>query len=161
MSFLEPKEICELIDLSTDEEKLLESALNSAQITILPEPLGEKGELLFSSDSGEFTKWMKDNEPSLSIEFDRNKDLIVRRANDIWMPLIKLAENCALPVFLGIVSNYLYNKMKGALKSDTQRVHLSIIYKDKKRLKKFKFEGDVQALKEAIKKVDFNAFADK
>jgi hypothetical protein len=163
MPFLEPKEICEVVNPSEDEMNLFDQSSDAVAITILPEPLGEKGEMLFSSDSGEFAKWIKNKNPSLSVEFNRSQDLMVRRANDIWLPLVKLAGEVSLAVFLGVISNFLYDMMKGALKADSQRIHLSILYKDEKnkKLKKFKFEGDAKALKDAIKKVDLNEFADK
>ena len=52
--------------------------------------------------------------------------------------------------------------MKGALKNDVTRVHLSVVYDDSVSgiTKRFNFEGDVKALEKAIKKFDMNQFLD-
>ncbi len=76
------------------------------------------------------------------------------------MPLVFLASDITLPIYLNIVANYLYEKMKGALKGEKSRVHLSAMYKNTSDgiTKKFEFEGDVDALQKAITKFNLNKY---
>lgn len=131
-------------------------------IVVLPEPYREIEGLVVKADAGDFAKWVKSNAPEVGITYSEGYSKLTLRSGDYWLPLVFLASDVTLPVYLNIVSNYLYEKMRGALKGDKVRVHLSAIYEDKKKgkFKRFDFEGDAESLKSAIKRFDLNDFLD-
>ena len=55
----------------------------------------------------------------------------------------------SLQIFLGLVTSYLYDKIKGAFYRDPPRVRLRVVYKDKQAgvVKRFEFEGDAETLR--------------
>src|SRR4029450_9456954 len=98
------------------------------------------------------------NAPSLPVEVPPSEHRLVLRSGDYWLPLAFLASDVALPVYLNLVASYIYEKMKGVLKGDRARVRFSAVYEDRGVLKRFDFDGDQDALKTAIKKLDPNEF---
>ena len=65
-----------------------------------------------------------------------------------------------LPLYLNLVANYIYEKMKGALKGDKARMRFSAMYEDTATgiIKRFDFAGDEEALKNAITELHSNDF---
>lgn len=57
-----------------------------------------------------------------------------------------------------MVANYLYDKIRGALKGDKCTVNLEVIVEDKKigKAKKFSYHGSCEGLKEVIHRIDVN-----
>ncbi len=127
---------------------------------MVPEISGHKKQLSLKADAGDFAKWIRVNQPECKVELPKVESLLVLRNSDCWLPLVYLATDVALPVYLNIVSTYIYDKMKGALVGETVRIHLSAMYEDKKAgiVKKFVFTGDREALESAIRKFDVNEF---
>ncbi len=85
---------------------------------------------------------MRKNNPNINIEVQKADKRLLLRSGDYWLPIVFLARDITLPLYLNIVANYLYEKMKGALKGEKARVHLSAIYEDSSKdlTKKFDFE---------------------
>ena len=106
-------------------------------------------------------KWLAEVQPDLRVDLP-SADRLVLRSNDIWLPLVFLAQNVSLPFYLGLVTNYVYDRMKGALRGERPRVHLSAEFLDGKTdsVKRFNFEGDADALKDAVKAVNLDEFFD-
>ncbi len=130
-------------------------------IALLPQPYGSAGTTSLHSDGGDFAKWLRATNNDLDIHLPKEpQPRVLLRNNDIWLPLIWLGANIALPVFLGILSNYLYDRAKGSLKGDKTTAHVEAVYRDPKTgvFKKFKFEGNAEQLKAAMKKFDPNEF---
>lgn len=162
MTFIEPKEVCELSKIENlPIDKSIVSGKNG--IVIVPESYGEVGSSVVKADAGDFIKWLKTESPNIETHNDIEVPKLVLRSGDYWLPLVYLANNIALPVYLNLVANYLYDKARGALKGDTTRVHLSAVYEDKEAgvFKKFDFEGDTESLQKAIKRFDLNKFLDE
>jgi hypothetical protein len=115
-----------------------------------------------TSDFGDFAKWVRQQSPSLRISVPADAPKLVLRSADVWLPLVYLASDTSLQLFLNMAASYLYDKAKGALKNDQARIHMSAIYHDKQagKTKKFEFSGDADALAKAIKKFDLNNFFD-
>ncbi|TDX29368.1 hypothetical protein DFO67_10744 [Modicisalibacter xianhensis] len=159
---LEPENKYSLLELE-DSEILNEIPIASEGITVLPESYREVDGLIVKADAGDFTKWIKLNAPEVEIMASEGHSKLALRSGDYWLPLVFLASDVSLPLYLNIVSNYLYEKMRGALRGDKARVHLSAVYEDKKegKFKRFDFDGDAELLKSAIKKFDLNAFMDE
>lgn len=162
MSVLEPKEICEFVAVPDAHEFRAYRASKPRGILVVPELQTEAGGRVLKSDGGDFRKWIKRNAPTVTVEMQSRKPLLVLRSADYWLPLVFLATDVALPIYLNLVASYLYDKMKGALKGEKPRVHLSAVYEETPSgvVKRFNFEGDVNALQKVIKKFDLNEFLD-
>lgn len=163
MSIFEPKEVCETVVVNEDSDFKSYLLTNPTGLLIVPESDSESEGLLLPSDAGDFAKWVKQTEAGIKVEMRRADRCLVRKSGDYWLPLVFLATDITLTVYLNIVANYLYDKMKGALRSDTARVHLSVVYEDKKAgiVKRFNFDGDLGTLEKTIKKFDLNKFLDE
>jgi hypothetical protein len=112
------------------------------------------------ADFGDFAKWIRVQKPDFNIQIPEGTPKIALHGADIWLPLIQLAADTSMQVFLNMAASYLYDRAKGALKTDTPRVHMSVIYQDNKqgKTKKFEFSGDHEALAKAIKRFDLDNF---
>lgn len=108
-------------------------------------------------DTYRFAKWLKKNKPDLNIEIDKCENVIDLKSVEIWLPLIFLATNVVLPLFLNLVYDYLKSVFRGKLSEDDSKVHFRVIYKEKDKFKEFKYNGPVEGLKN-IKQFDINDF---
>ncbi len=127
----------------------------------MPKPYGSEGTLSLHSDGGDFAKWLRATTKDVDIHLPKEPQArVMLRNNDIWLPMVWLGMNVALPVFLGLVANYLSDRAKGNLKGERTTAHVEAVYRDRKAgvYKKFKFEGDAEQLKAAMKKLDPNEF---
>lgn len=157
------RELCEVRIVDDDREFRDFLSSNPTGITFIPEKYKGCEGLLMKPDAGDFAKWLRQNKSDINVEMRKTDKRLVLRSGDYWLPLVFLASDVALPIYLSLVSNYIYDRMKGALIGEKARVHLEVIYEDKEEsiTKKFTFEGDGDGLKEAIKKFDLNKFMDK
>lgn len=132
-------------------------------LCFVPEPYGNNTQLSMASDSGDFAKWIRQHDPSITISLPTNTPKVILRNADVWLPLIYLASDTSVQVFLNMAASYLYDKARGALKNEKTRIHMRAIYQDKQegKTKKFEFSGDAEALAKVIKKFDPNNFFDE
>lgn len=163
MTFLEPKDACDLTVVENDAAFLAFYAKNSSGIEMVAEQYGEAKQMVVKSDAGDFAKWLRIHQSAVHVALEAKAPKLVLRSGDIWLPLTFLASDIALPVYLNLVASYLYERMKGALKGETARVHLCAEFEDKPsgRIKRFTFDGDAEALQKAIKRFDLNDFFDE
>ena len=128
-------------------------------IRFVPETHG-KSMISLKADSGDFAKWLRTQEPELPISIPESTPKIVLHGADVWLPLIYLASDTSVQLFLNMAASYLYDKARGSLKTDHPRIHMTVIYHDKKarKTKKFEFSGDSDSLKNAVKRFDINNF---
>lgn len=159
MDELAPKDISEISDVSdvTDFDEFLAS--QSSGLRMVSEPYGPDGERVIKPDAGDFLKWLRAAQPDVHVEVLPGRKLVLH-SGDVWIPLVFLAKDIGLPVYLNLVSSYLYDRFKAALRGDKPRVHLSAEYVDgvSGSIKKFTFEGDHEALRSAITKFDAKGF---
>ena len=155
----EPKDVCELISVEDDAEfsTFLDTEPNG--LLMLPQEYDQSDRLLLTADTGDFAKWLRSYHPEIPVSIQR-ADYLVLRSSDFWFPLVFLANNVGLPLYLNLVANYLYDRMKGALRNDRPRVHLSAEYKDPATglVKRFNFEGDSETFRAEFEKIDMNQF---
>lgn len=156
---LAPKDICEVIVVEDDADFRFFQKNNPSGLAMIPEKYGELDQPVLSADAGDFAKWLKEHAPKMTVQ-TRKADRLTLRSNDYWLPLVFLAKDIALPAYLNLVSNYIYDKMKGALRGESARVHLSAVYEDKTAgvTRRFNFEGDAETLQKVIEKGDFKQF---
>lgn len=155
-------------DNTTSEEKSLEDdhqfrkyiSNGPKGLLFVHEPFGGIEGVVAQPDTGEFVKWIKINNPEIAVETQKYQKQLALRSNDFWLPLVFLASDVTLPIYLNLVASYLYDKSKGLLRGEQNRVHFSAVYEDKStgKSKKFIFEGSGEDLKMPIKKFDVNKF---
>ena len=160
MPFEEPKNVCEIVD-SVQVDKFSQTISEYPRgITIIPELIPQLDGLALKSDAAHFYKWTKINNPDLEIQYSNKSQLLSLHSDEIWLPLVFLASNVSLPIYLNLVSNYIYDRIKGALKTDKHLIHISAECEDKNtgKIKRFNFTGDHEALRQAITKFNINEF---
>ena len=116
--------------------------------------------LRLNAGFGDFAKWIKHNHSAFPLSIPKDTHKIVLQGADIWLPLIQIASDTSMQIFLSMVSSYLYDKAKGAIKTETNHIHMSVIYEDKKhkRIYKFEFSGDRETLIKVIDRFDIDNF---
>lgn len=131
-------------------------------IKLVPEPYGDTP-LSLKADGVDFAKWIKETRPGFPISLPNSTPKIALHSADVWLPLIHLASDTSMSVFLNMVSSYLYDKAKGKLLTDHPKVHMSVMYQNKREgvTKKFEFSGDSASLGKAIKRFDLDNFFDE
>lgn len=159
---LESKDICDVVTVEDDSNFRNFIASNPTGLRIVPEAYRDGSQPLVKAEAGNFAKWIRAHNTSINVDLDEKSPRLILRSGDIYLPLIYLASDIGLPIYLNLVSSYIWEQMKGALKSDNTRVHFSAEYEDKVNgtVKRFNFEGDADSLKNAIKRFDLNRFLD-
>jgi hypothetical protein len=150
----EEKPKCSISDYGAEAEYQEFSARNRNGLRLVAEPYDdEKGtRLSMSADAGDFRKWLLQEEPSMNVELQTPEVLVDRHSGDIWLGLVYIGRDIVLPVFLGLITCYLYDKIKGALRGDRSQIHLTVVYTDSKdgTCKKLVFDGDVDSVKNLV-----------
>lgn len=129
-------------------------------VAFLPEPTGHDGVIGLKPDYGDFLKWLTATHPQVALTLPPDSRKVVLRSADIWLPLAYLASDMSVQVFLNMAASYLYDRSKGILKGDSPRMHLSIVYEDRKagKTKRLDFAGNADELSKVVKKFDPNNF---
>jgi len=160
MDIFDDKDISEENDLEDDQQFREYLKSGSRGLLFVHEPVGEIDDIVAKPDTGEFVKWIKKNNPEVPIETKKYNKQLVLHSNDFWLPIVFLASDVTLPIYLNLVASYLYDKSKSLLKGEQNRVHFSAVYEDRNTgsTKKFVFDGNEEALQKTIKKFDVNKF---
>ncbi len=150
------------VDVVEEDKAFLDFLESGRGLCFIPESPGRGDPPALNADFGDFAKWARQNNPEIDIQAPSNVPKIILRNADVWLPLVYLAGDTSVQVFLNMAASYLYEKAKGSLSSDIPRIHLTVVYEDKvaKRSKKFTFSGDSETLGKTIKKFDLNNFFD-
>ncbi|MGB7582841.1 MAG: hypothetical protein WBL85_10400 [Sedimentisphaerales bacterium] len=130
---------------------------NSNGIFLSAEDNFRKGHEVLKPDTYRFAKWLRQNKSEISVKISSCENVIDLKSSEIWLPMVFLATNVALPLFLNFVYDYLKSMVRGDLSKDDPKAHLNVIYKDKGKFKKFEYNGPVEGLKK-IKQFDINDF---
>lgn len=146
--------------LSVDDRSAFDAFLATVGkgIRLVPQPTDEDGTLALQPNGVDFAKWLRETHTSVAVGVPPVPRRILH-SHDIWIPLVFLANDIGLPIYLSLVSSYVYDKLTGALKGSSPRVHFSAEYLDGSgAVKRFVFEGPPEALKDAVEKFDTNKF---
>jgi len=114
-------------------------------------------------DTFRFSKWVRQKHSDIHIDVQSAEARADLRSNDFWLPLVFLASDVSLQVYLNLVAKYIYDIARGALTHDKKSVHLRAIYKnaESNETREFSYDGSVDGLKACIKKVDLNKLIGK
>lgn len=130
-------------------------------VALIPRPYGTEVPSAMHSAGGDFAKWLKQEHKDVEVHLPtESQPRVMLHCHDYWFPLIWLGSTVVFPVFINMLSSYLYDKAKGTLKGEKPNAHVEVVFKDEKNgtFRRFKFEGDVDQLKAAVKKFDPNEF---
>jgi hypothetical protein len=127
------------------------------QLSFLPENIdsaAKKDDFIFTDSMIEVNKYFKAHNLEIDI-FGGDSELYRSRNNaDIYLPAIFISlsvitENPHLiSVSLNILSNYIYDSLKGAIGKKTAHVEFHIESKEKGKVKKIDYKGDAGGLKD-------------
>jgi len=80
------------------------------------------------------------------------------RCSDIWMPTIFIAKEAFFQGVVGVVSSYVYDKLKGSMSSGS-KAHLKLYSKTKTgKAKEFDYNGPAEALPKILKGINAAEF---
>jgi len=160
MPLPEPENVCEIAAIENDADFLSFIEHGPSGITFVPERHGESDDPVHTAHAGDFAKWIKSNDPQTRVTVLPAEGRLIRHSSDFWFPLVYLANDVALPIYLNLVASYLYDKMSGRLRGDTSRVHVDARYRDQKAgvEKRFKFEGDADSFCQVAEKFELKDF---
>ncbi|MFH1117070.1 MAG: hypothetical protein V1792_24395 [Pseudomonadota bacterium] len=158
MFSIEPKDLFEIHSISEDSDFRDYVDTDPTGLKIISLEYPGCNERVLYSEAGDFEKWIRKSKPEINIEVEKVNRKLVLQSGDYWLPLVFLASDVTLPIYLNIVASYLYDKIKGALKGEKPRVHFSAVYQDELAgvTKKVEFEGDIDALSKIITKININ-----
>ena len=123
----------------------------------------QSGVNVFMSETFDFVKWVKQkstNDFSISVATTKDKRVAEMKSDNILLPLVYLFSNVSIPIYLNMVANYLYDKLKGKLGTDKTTVNLEVRSEDKKKgkVKRFSYHGSYEGFQKIVKKMDINEF---
>lgn len=122
---------------------------------VLPTKYDDK-HYYFAQESISFIKFCRSSSDK-RIDILSDGDIQVRSLHsfDIWLPVIWVATNVLLPLAVSLVSNYIYDKLKGREEEEAQ-VEVTFIVKRKNDEKCLHYKGDAKTFKETFEKIDLN-----
>jgi hypothetical protein len=131
--------------------------LDESDILILPFPY-ENSKYYFAQEAVNFTKYCRSINNNVKTDILADNDKIEVRSLhsfDIWMPIIWIASEIIFPIAIGLVTNYIYERMKGREKEGCT-VKLTFIVRDGKKTKELHYDGDAKAFNETFEKIDIH-----
>lgn len=148
--------IIEDLDVSKKIEELeLELPKNMAFFPENFENAKTKSDFIFTDSMTDLSKiFLQDNEISVNALGQDTELYRSRKSADVYLPamffgLSLMTENPTIvSVSLNVLSNYVYDLCKGSSGKKTAHVDLYIETKEKGKLKKISYKGDVEGLKE-------------
>lgn len=130
--------------------------MNTAELLILPLRYDDN-EYFFHYEATHFLKFCREMYPEVTIDFmakDINR-IVQFRSFDIWLPIVQVVNPVMLPVLLNIVSNYIWEQLKGR-EHEEVKVDFKVILKNGDKIKEIHYNGDAKTFKETFDKIDVN-----
>ncbi|MBK7576317.1 MAG: hypothetical protein IPI24_02660 [Ignavibacteria bacterium] len=129
-------------------------------IRVVAEEVEEEGLLALQPNSIDFVKWLRDERSEVSVDLDVAPKRI--HTDDIWLPLVFLANNVGLPLYLSLVASYLYDKWRGSLSNSSPQIRFETQYEDglSGTVKRLSFKGDKKSFELLLSKYDVSRFLD-
>lgn len=112
---------------------------------------------LFAQETVDFIKYCreKDNEHKYDILSDGDIRVRSLHSFDIWMPIVLITQSVLLPFAINIVSNYIWDKLKGR-EQDEAEVDMTFIVKEGNKEKSIHYKGSAKEFKESFEMIDLN-----
>lgn len=150
------------IEVIEDNHELLSlMQINTNRILCVPENVTRQSQYnAVMPQTYDFAKWIRKNKEDITIDVAKSEGIKSLHSHDFWMPIVILASDMSVQVFLGLVSSYIYDRIKGALKHDKADVHVQVYYKETPDgvVKRFSYNGSVEGFEKVAKKININKF---
>lgn len=134
----------------------IQSKLGNVDILAVPAAY-ENDEYYFAQETIDFIKYCRSNSSEHTFDVLAEDDIQVRSLHsfDIWMPVIWVASSVLLPFAINMVSNYIWEKMKGREK-EPANVDVTFLTIKGDEEKYIHYSGDAKTFKESFEKIDLN-----
>ena len=134
----------------------VQSKLDTVDILAVP-TVYEENNYFFAQETVDFIKFCRSTSPEYTFDILAEEDIQIRSLHsfDIWMPIIWVGSSILLPFAINMVSNYIWEKLKGREKEPAQ-VNVTFYTKDGKKEKAIHYSGDAKTFKETFEKIDLN-----
>jgi hypothetical protein len=160
-NLFEHKDKYKIEQLSDNSELTTLIQNNTKSILCIPENITKQSSYnIVMAETYDFAKWLRKKRQDISIDVTQSEGIKSLHSNEFWMPIVILASDMSVQVFLGIVSSYIYDRIKGALKHDKSDIHVQAYYKETpdEVIKKFSYDGSVEGFEKVAKKFNVNKF---
>jgi len=160
--FLESKDTHK-IEVIEDDSDLATLQHNVKGILCVPEDIMNKSQPnVLTPQTYDFAKWVRRNKQDICIDVAKSEGIKGLHSHEFWIPVAILASDISIQIFLGLVSSYIYDRIKGALKHDKTSIHLQAYYKETPEgvIKKFSYNGSIEGFEKITKKFNVNKFLD-
>jgi hypothetical protein len=160
-NIFEPKDTHKIEAISDKHEFMSFIEKNPKGILCVPENVTKQSSHnVVMPQTYDFAKWVIKNKKDIAIDVSQSEGVKSLHSNDFWMPIVFLASDVSVQVFLGLVSSYIYDRIKGALKHDKATVHVEAYYKETTEgvAKKFSYEGSIEGFEKVAKNFNLNKF---
>lgn len=124
---------------------------------IIAIPASYNQDYLFAQETVDFIKYCREKDSEHKYDILSDGDIMVRSLHsfDIWMPIILITQSILLPLAINMVSNYIWDKIKGREKDDAD-VDMTFIVKKGNREKALHYKGSAKEFKESFEMIDLN-----
>ena len=114
-------------------------------------------EYVFQHEAIDFLKYCREEHPEVNIDFLQNnvEKTVEFRSFDIWLPIVQVVNPVLVPVLVNIVSNYIWEQIKGR-EHEEVKVDFKVIIKNGDKSKEIHYNGDAKTFKETFGKIDVN-----
>lgn len=130
--------------------------LNDYDCIVLPSPYKED-KSYYAQETIDFIKFCRESDNQFTIGILDNGNIETRSLHsfDIFMPILWVTTEMLLPIVVGVVSNYIFEKMKGR-EHEEANVELSFIVNRNDEKKMLHYKGPADEFKKAFDKIDLN-----
>lgn len=130
---------------------------DNSSILVLPSRI-DQAHICFAQETSDFIKYSKMSHSEISIVPFSNKDdleIISLHSFDIWMPIFFIAKNIMLPLFIGLLIEYVKQRLKGR-ETETCQVHIEIIIEREGEYKRIRYNGSANAFNKKFENIDIS-----
>lgn len=131
-------------------------AFGNCDCIVLPSPYNEN-EYYYAQETIDFIKFCKESDSQFSIDILDNEDIKIRSLHsfDIFMPILWVTAEVLLPIAINLVSNFIYDKMKGR-EHEEANVELSFIVERNNEKKMLHYKGPASEFEKEFKAIDLS-----
>ena len=133
------------------------NATKTQETDIIAIPALYEKEYYYAQETIDFLKYCREQDSNHKYDVLSDGDIEVRSLHsfDIWMPIIWVGKIILLPFIINMVSNYIWERIKGREKEDVQ-INISFLVKNEEVEKSITYKGDAKTFKETFEKIDLN-----
>ena len=149
-------ELSNFFELSQQSSLEVEKNVNNVDFIAIPSKYKD-GSYYYAKESVNFIKYCRQKDSNHSYKLWDSGDVseLSLHSFDIWMPIIWVGSEVLLPLIVNMAANYIYDKMKGREKEDTQ-VDMTFIVKTKGKSKSLHYKGNANTFEKTFNKIDLN-----